>query len=108
MNDHKLAASKGQGRKTLEQLTYTDLGDCIDRQKLDQSEDINGADDRLAAALDLQTQLKKILDGEPPYNLFVRWKPLHQQRSQCDRKMTSPGSGGGMNLIEPSKRILGP
>ena len=76
---HKLAAPKGQGRKTLELLTYTYLGDWIDRQKLDQAEGINGADDRLAAALDLQVQLKQILEGEPPYDIFVRWKPLHQQ-----------------------------
>ncbi len=79
VNYHKLAAPNGQGRKTLELLTYTYLGDWIDRQKLDQAEGINGADDRLAAALDLQEQLKKILEGEPPYDLFVRWKPLHQQ-----------------------------
>jgi len=79
VNYHKLAAPKGQGRKTLELLTYTYLGDWIDRQKLDLAEGVNGADDRLAAALDLQGQLKKILDGEPPYDIFVRWKPLHQQ-----------------------------
>lgn len=79
VNYHKLAAPNGQGRKTLELLTYTYLGDWIDRQKLDQAEGVNGADDRLAAALDLQGQLKKILEGEPPYDLFVRWKPLHQQ-----------------------------
>lgn len=79
VNYHKLAAPNGQGRKTLELLTYTYLGDWIDRQKLDQAEGVNGADDRLAAALDLQGQLKKILDGEPPFDLFVRWKPLHQQ-----------------------------
>ncbi len=79
VNYHKLAGPKGQGRKTLELLTYTYLGDWIDRQKLDQSEGVNGADDRLAAALDLQGQLKKIIEGEPPYDLFVRWKPLHQQ-----------------------------
>jgi len=79
VNYHKFAAPNGQGRKTLELLTYTYLGDWIDRQKLDQAEGVNGADDRLAAALDLQGQLKKILDGEPPYDLFVRWKPLHQQ-----------------------------
>jgi hypothetical protein len=76
---HKLASPNGQGRKTLELLTYTYLGDWIDRQKLDQAEGVNGADDRLAAALDLQGQLKKILDGEPPYDIYVRWKPLHQQ-----------------------------
>jgi hypothetical protein len=79
VNYHKLAAPSGEGRKTLEQLTFTYLGDWIDRQKLDQAEGINGADDRLAAALDLQGQLKKILEGDPPYDLFVRWKPLHQQ-----------------------------
>ena len=79
VNYHNLAAPNGQARKTLEQLTYTYLGDWIDRQKLDQAEGVNGADDRLAAALNLQGQLNKILDGEPPYDLFVRWKPLHQQ-----------------------------
>jgi hypothetical protein len=79
VNYHKLAAPNGQGRKTLDQLTFTYLGDWIDRQKDDQAEGINGADDRLAAALDLQGQLKKILVGEPPYDIFVRWKPLHQQ-----------------------------
>ena len=79
VNYHKLAAPNGQGRKTLELLTYTYLGDWIDRQKLDQVEGVNGADDRLAAALDLQGQLKKILEGESPYDIFVRWKPLHQQ-----------------------------
>jgi hypothetical protein len=79
VNYHKLAAPNGQGRKTLELLTFTYLGDWIDRQKLDQAEGVNGADDRLAAALDLQGQLKKILEGEPPYDVFVRWKPLHQQ-----------------------------
>ena len=79
VNYHKLASPNGQGRKTLELLAYTYLGDWIDRQKLDQAEGVNGADDRLAAALDLQGQLKKILEGEPPCDIFVRWKPLHQQ-----------------------------
>lgn len=80
VNAHKLAAPNGEGRKTLELLTYTYLGrDWIDRQKQDQADGVNGADDRLAAALDLQGQLKKILEGEPPYDIFVRWKPLHQQ-----------------------------
>jgi hypothetical protein len=79
VNYHKLVAPNGQGRKTLELLAFTYLGDWIDRQKLDQAEGVNGADDRLAAALDLQGQLKKILEGEPPYDIFVRWKPLQQQ-----------------------------
>ena len=79
VNYHKLAAPNGQGRKTLDKLTFTYLSDWIDRQKQDQVEGINGADDRYAAALDLQGQLKKILEGESPYDIFVRWKPLHQQ-----------------------------
>jgi hypothetical protein len=79
VNYHKLAAPNGDGRKTLELLTFTCLGDWIDRQKLDQVEGVNGADDRLAAALDLQAELKKILEGEPPYDIFVRWKPLQRQ-----------------------------
>jgi len=79
LNAHKLAAPNGQGRKTLELLTFTYLGDWIDRQKLDQAEGVNGADDRLVAAIDLQGQLRKILEGEPPCDIFVRWKPLHLQ-----------------------------
>ncbi len=79
VNYHKLVAPNGQGRRTLEQLCFTYLGDWIDRQKLDQAEGVNGADDRLAAALDLQCELKKILEGNPPYDIFVRWKPLHLQ-----------------------------
>lgn len=93
VNAHKLAAPNGQGRKTLELLTFTYLGDWINRQKLDQADGVNGADDRLAAALDLQGQLKKILDGEPPYDLFVRWKPLHQQAIGWD-----PDINDGMRL----------
>ena len=38
-----------------------------------------GAEDRLAAALELQKRLKAILEGEPPFDIFVRWKPLHEQ-----------------------------
>jgi hypothetical protein len=38
-----------------------------------------GADLRLAAAQALQDRLKLFLAGEPPYDLFVRWKPLCEQ-----------------------------
>ena len=34
---------------------------------------------RSAKAEALKTQLEAILEGEPPYDIFVRWKPLHQQ-----------------------------
>ena len=78
VNAHKLTGPSGEGRRTLETMTYSYLGDWIDRQKVDQQEGKEGADARLAAAQDLQGQLMKILEGEPPYDLFVRWKPLHE------------------------------
>ena len=39
----------------------------------------SGAEDRLAAALDLQKRLAAILEGEPPHDLFIRWKPVEAQ-----------------------------
>lgn len=79
VNYHRLAGQEGEGRRTLEALTYTYLGDWIARQRAEQREGRDGAEGRLAAALDLQEQLMKILLGEPPYDIFVRWKPLYQQ-----------------------------
>jgi hypothetical protein len=38
-----------------------------------------GSDAKLQAAKELQSKLKLILDGEAPYDLFVRWKSLSQQ-----------------------------
>jgi hypothetical protein len=79
VNYHCLAAPNGEGRRTLEKLLYSYLGDWIDRQRADQKAGIEGADARVAAAEHLKTELTNILAGEPPYDLFVRWKPLHQQ-----------------------------
>ena len=79
VNYHRLVASNGGGRRTLEALTYSYLGDWIQRQQAERGEGREGADGRLAAAFALQTQLQNILTGDPPYDLFVRWKPLHQQ-----------------------------
>jgi hypothetical protein len=79
VNYHRLAGPDGEGKRTLEKLIYTYLGDWITRQKQAQANGEEGADARLAAALHLQVELKKILEGEPPYDIFVRWKPLHQQ-----------------------------
>jgi hypothetical protein len=79
VNYHKLAGPKGEGHRTLETLTYAYLGDWITRQKDAVAHGEAGADDRLAAALELQGELKKIAAGEPPYDLFIRWKALHQQ-----------------------------
>jgi hypothetical protein len=79
VNYHKLAAPNGEGRKTLEKLIYTTLGDWITRQRADVTAGIDGADGRLAAAEHLKAQLEKILQGESPYDIFIRWKALDQQ-----------------------------
>ncbi|MDP8931426.1 MAG: BREX-1 system adenine-specific DNA-methyltransferase PglX [Actinomycetota bacterium] len=66
-------------RAVLEKLTYTYLGDWIERQRADAAEDVAGADLRLAAARQLKVKLETILAGEPPYDIYVRWKELHEQ-----------------------------
>ena len=79
VNYHRLAGSGGEGRRTLESLTYAYLNDWIGLQRAERSDGVAGADDRLAHAMDLQQQLERILTGEPPCDLFVRWKPLRRQ-----------------------------
>ena len=79
VNYHRLAGRVGEGRRTLNALTYRHLGDWIARQQSAVDESLDGADGRLVAAQDLQNQLKRIIAGEPPCDLFVRWKPLGEQ-----------------------------
>ena len=66
-------------RVNLERLTYSYLGDWIERQTAGVREDVAGAEERLAAAQGLQRQLELILEGEPPYDIYVRWKSLAEQ-----------------------------
>lgn len=66
-------------RPTLERLTYTYLGDWIERQTAGVRDDVAGAEELLAAARDLQRRLELILEGEPPYDIYVRWKSLAEQ-----------------------------
>jgi hypothetical protein len=79
VNYHRLAGPGGQGRRTLEKIAYEYLGDWITRQKAQQAACEEGADGRVAAAIHLQEQLAKIIEGEPPFDIFVRWKPLAEQ-----------------------------
>jgi hypothetical protein len=73
VNYHKL------DRKNLETLIYTYLGDWITRQKSDITTGIDGAQEKLAAAETLKKRLELILNGEAPYDIFVRWKPIEEQ-----------------------------
>jgi hypothetical protein len=73
LNYHKL------NYKALDNLTHSYLESWIKKQAGDAKTGKAGADLRLAAAQALQEKLKLILVGEPPYDIFVRWKPLHEQ-----------------------------
>jgi hypothetical protein len=67
-------------RRVLERLTYTYLGqDWVERQRAEAREEAPGAGARLEAALELQRKLEAILEGEEPYDVYVRWKQLRQQ-----------------------------
>ena len=73
VNYHKLDA------KLLETLIYTYLGDWISRQKQDITNGVDGAQEKLDAAEALKKKLELILEGETPYDIFVRWKPIEKQ-----------------------------
>jgi len=73
VNYHKL------GRKNLETLIYTYLGDWIRSQRDDLARGVDGAQEKLDAAEALQRRLEQILEGEAPYDIFVRWKPIEEQ-----------------------------
>lgn len=73
VNYHKLTYKK------LEALTYTYLGNWIARQTDAVASKEDGAQERLVAAQNLQKELELILQGENPYDIFVRWKAIHEQ-----------------------------
>jgi hypothetical protein len=73
INYHKLDAA------LLRRIIYTFLGSWIEAQQAAASAGERGADLRLAATRDLQDRLEAILKGEPPYDIYVRWKKEHEQ-----------------------------
>ncbi len=79
INYHKLDAD------ILDRLIYTYLGDWIRTQEQGVKDGIDGADIRLVAAQNLKVELEAIKqgeaaeDGESGYDIFVRWKPVHEQ-----------------------------
>ena len=73
VNYHKLDAAN------LNKLIYTYLGEWLRTQRAAEESGTPGANARLVAALELQRKLEDIRDGEPDYDIYVRWKPLHEQ-----------------------------
>lgn len=70
---------------SLDRLIYTYLNDWIGQQAAGVKNGENGAEVRLSAAQVLKTELEAIKQGEASSNgdsgcdIFVRWKPLHEQ-----------------------------
>jgi hypothetical protein len=65
--------------KLLSRVTHTLLGSWIELQRDQIRTKTPGGEGRLAAAEDLQRKLMLIAEGEPPYDIYVRWKPLANQ-----------------------------
>jgi len=64
VNYHKLAGEKGKGRRALENLTHSYLNDWISRQKDGEKRGDEGAEERLAAALELKRVFEAVIEGE--------------------------------------------
>lgn len=73
LNAHTLTRAK------LQTLIHTYLGDWITQQRRAVDAGDGDATLRLARAQALNDKLEAILEGEVPYDIFVRWKPLHLQ-----------------------------
>jgi hypothetical protein len=73
VNYHKLT------RENLSKLIYTYLGDWIRMCEAKKKAGESGAEGLLSAALALKEKLEFILEGEAPYDIFVRWKTLEEQ-----------------------------
>jgi len=73
VNYHKL------DKENLSKLIYTYLGDWIRMCEAKKKNDESGAEGLLSAALKLKEKLEAILNGDAPFDIFVRWKPLEQQ-----------------------------
>jgi hypothetical protein len=73
VNYHKLT------KDNLSKLIYTYLGDWIRMCEAKKKAGESGAEGLLSAAQKLKEKLEAILEGEAPYDIFVRWKTSEQQ-----------------------------
>ena len=76
LNYHKL------DQKKLDKLIFEYLGQWIRQQERAVKKGEEGAEDLLIAANELKEKLELIKKGEPPYNIFVRWKSIGKQPLQ--------------------------
>jgi len=65
--------------ENLSKLIYTYLGDWIRMCDAGRKEGVSGADGQYSAAIQLKEKLEAILQGEAPFDIFVRWKTLQEQ-----------------------------
>ncbi|WP_369721335.1 SAM-dependent methyltransferase [Bradyrhizobium sp. LLZ17] len=79
INYHQLSGQGDAGRRLLEKLRDTYLGDWLAAQRRALAAGEAGTEERLTAAEHLRSELTRIIEGEPPYDIFVRWKPLYRQ-----------------------------
>ena len=73
VNYHKI------NKDNLSKLIYTYLGDWIRICDAKKKSGDSGAEGLLSSALKLKEKLEAILEGEAPFDIFVRWKPIEQQ-----------------------------
>jgi len=73
VNYHKLT------KENLRKLIYTYLGDWIRQCEFKNKKGESGSEGLLSAALRLKEKLEKILEGENPFDIFIRWKPIEKQ-----------------------------
>ncbi len=67
-------------RNLLGRLTHDILGSWWMTKVRDEARSgVPGAEGRVKAAEELKSKLEAILEGEPPYDIFVRWKSLAEQ-----------------------------
>ena len=79
VNYHKLAEG-AKGRRLLEKLTHAYLGDWITRQRAEVKDGKKkGARHASGGGACAGAQAGLIREGEPPYDIFVRWKSLAEQ-----------------------------
>jgi hypothetical protein len=88
VNYHKLT------RENLEKLIYSHLGDYTHRLEAGKKS-IEDAEAKLVHARRLKEKLEAIKEGESPYDIFVRWKPLKEQPFGWD---PDPNDGVRLNI----------